>query len=150
MHLEALDLNVLLVQLFLDAAHLARKICLDGVELLRQRLVVCLSLAEVNSRTFECLLILFQVALILGILGLEDFDLLLESGHLNAGLCMRLKLLLELFNPVVAVTLLSLEELFHVRDHLVRFGLFSFYRFKLVLKMKLLAQDHGSVLLAGA
>ena len=48
MHLEALDLNVLLVQLFLDAAHLARKVCLDGVELLRQRLVVCLSLAEVN------------------------------------------------------------------------------------------------------
>ena len=88
--------------------------------------------------------------MILRILGLEDFDLLLESGHLNASLCMRFKLLLELFNPVVAVALLSLEKLFHVGDHLVRFGLFSLYRVKLVLDMKLLAQDLGSVLLAGA
>ena len=50
MHLEALDLNILLVQLFLDAAHLARKICLDGVELLDEllllQLVISLHLAE--------------------------------------------------------------------------------------------------------
>ena len=71
----------------------------------------------------------------LGILGLEDFDLLLESGHLNAGLCMRLHFLLELGDPVVAVTFLSLEELLNVGDHLVRFGLLNLDRIKLVLEM---------------
>ena len=149
MHLEALDLDVLLIKLLLDFNHLGRKVCLDGVELLRQRLIVRLGLAEVDSRALKRLHILVQVFLPFRLLSLQQFYLLLESGHFDAGLRMRLLLLLEQRGCLFAVFLVRLKVMLQAGDDFICLRLFSLGRVEFILKLQLLAQDHSGILFAG-